>query len=96
MNSIENFIVPNKIIKKISDTKTPSGLLGTCKIRLNQQKDFMSNRWLYLHKVQDPGNLGTLLRTAAWFNIKNIGLSIDCADPLIVKSLDQQWEHTFI
>tara|TARA_B100001109_G_C18656425_1_gene377460 strand:- start:137 stop:700 length:564 start_codon:yes stop_codon:yes gene_type:complete len=73
-------IVPDKIAKNLSDTKTPSGLLGTCKIRL-LKKNYNSNRWLYLHKIKDPGNLGTILRSAAWFNINNIALSIGCADP---------------
>ena len=73
-------IVPDKIAKNLSDTKTPSGLLGTCKIKL-LKKNYNSNRWLYLHKIKDPGNLGTILRSAAWFNINNIALSIGCADP---------------
>ena len=34
--------------------------------------DLNAKRWLYLHKIKDPGNMGSLLRTAAWFNIKNI------------------------
>ena len=73
--------VPNNISKILSDTKTPSGLLATCKINLLIQKRYSSSRWLFLHKIKDPGNLGTILRSAAWFNIKNIALSKDCADP---------------
>lgn len=74
-------IIQNKLLKKLSDTKAPSGLIGVCKIHANIKKDFNSDRWIYLHKVKDPGNLGTILRTAAWFNIKNIGLSKECVDP---------------
>ena len=33
-----------------------------------------------MYKIKDPGNLGTILRSAAWFNIKNIALSKDCTD----------------
>ena len=73
-------LAPDSILKKLSDTKTPSGLLATCKINLLIQKNFSSNRWLFLYKIKDPGNLGTILRSAAWFNIKNIGLSKDCTD----------------
>ena len=71
----------DRILKKLSNTKTPSGLLATCKISLLIQKNFNSGRWLFLYKIKDPGNLGTILRSAAWFNIKNIALSKDCADP---------------
>ena len=74
-------IVPENISKKLSDTKTPSGLLATCKINSLIRKEYNSNRWLFLYKIKDPGNLGTILRSAAWFNIKNIALSEGCADP---------------
>ncbi len=74
-------VVSDSISKKLSDTKTPSGLLAVCKINLLRQRRYNSNRWLFLYKIKDPGNLGTLLRSAAWFNIKNIALSKDCTDP---------------
>ena len=74
-------LVPDSISKELSDTKTPSGLLATCKINLLIQKKYTSSRWLFLYKVKDPGNLGTILRSAAWFNIKNIALSKGCTDP---------------
>jgi len=74
-------VVPDSISKELSDTKTPSGILATCKINLLIQKNFNSSRWLFLYKIKDPGNLGTILRSAAWFNIKNIALSKDSTDP---------------
>ena len=74
-------LATNDIFKKLSNTKTPSGVLATCRINLLKQKNFNSSRWLLLYKIKDPGNLGTILRSAAWFNIKNIALSKDCADP---------------
>ena len=74
-------LVSDSKFKKLSDTKAPSGLLATCKINLFIQKHFNSCRWLFLYKIKDPGNLGTILRSAAWFNIKNIALSKDCTDP---------------
>jgi len=74
-------LAEDNTFKKLSDTKTPSGLLATCKINLLAQKNFNSSRWLFLYKIKDPGNLGTILRSAAWFNIKNIALSKNCTDP---------------
>ena len=35
---------------------------------------------LYLDQIQDPGNLGTIFRTAEWFGVKSIGMSEGCAD----------------
>jgi len=40
-----------------------------------------------LDGVKDPGNLGTIIRTADWFGIKNILLSEDCVDPYNEKSV---------
>ena len=74
-------VVPDNISEELSDTKTPSGLLAICKINLLKRKKYDSSRWLFLYKIKDPGNLGTILRSAAWFNIKNIALSKDCTDP---------------
>ena len=77
---IKVYVVSDNVSKKLSDTKTPSGLLGTCKIKL-LKKNYNFSRWLFLHKIKDPGNLGTILRSAAWFNFNNVALSMDCADP---------------
>ena len=73
-------LAEDNTFKKLSDTKTPSGILATCKINLLIRKNFNSSRWLFLYKIKNPGNLGTILRGAAWFNIKNIALSKDCTD----------------
>ena len=75
-------VVPDKDIKNLSDTKTPSGIIGICMFKPLPSIDYESKRWLYLYEISDPGNLGALLRSAAWFNIKNIALSKNSADPL--------------
>ena len=44
---------------------------------------------LYLDQIQDPGNLGTILRTAEWFGVQTVGLSEGCADlvhPKVIQS----------
>ena len=80
-NKIPFTIISNKEIMKLSNTITPSGALGICKLKIKSSLDLESKRWLYLYKLSDPGNLGSILRTAAWFNIKNVALSNDSADP---------------
>mgnify|MGYP001185799060 FL=1 len=85
--NIPHVIISDKIIKNISDTKTPSGVLGVSRFKYLPKLNLSSKRWLYLYKISDPGNLGTLLRSAAWFNIKNIALSIDSTDPYSPKTI---------
>lgn len=63
-------------MKTMSATETPSGILGVCFIPDNQVLDDKLNcNWLFLDSISEPGNMGTLLRTAAWFGINNISLS---------------------
>ncbi|MDD2346404.1 MAG: RNA methyltransferase [Bacteroidales bacterium] len=79
-------------MKKISHLHSPSPVLATFKIKKNQMFDFKNNTVssvLFLDGIQDPGNLGTLIRTADWFGIKNIvctNNSVDCYNPKVVQS----------
>ncbi len=81
----EHAIITNSISVKemngICNTISPSGILAICEM-LNPDDIDISNleNWLYLDETQDPGNLGTLLRSADWFGIKNIALSENCTD----------------
>lgn len=70
-----------KQLEKISFTKNPSGIGALCKISEYSLDSSKNNKWLYLDEISDPGNLGTLLRSAAYFNFTNIALSKNCVDP---------------
>ncbi len=81
----EQAIITNSISEKemagICDTVSPSGILALCKppdsLKINI---YNSENWLYLDEIQDPNNLGTLLRSADWFGVKNVALSKNCID----------------
>jgi len=80
-NSFPFNTITAKEMISIANTITPSGILALCKIPA--QNDFNeqnTDNWLYLDEIKDPGNLGTLLRSAAWFGIKNVALSNNCID----------------
>lgn len=70
--------------RKITSQNTPSGLLAVINI---PKVDFdavlselKTGLHLFLDTIQDPGNLGTIIRTADWFGIKNILANEGCAD----------------
>ncbi|MCX6330072.1 MAG: RNA methyltransferase [Bacteroidia bacterium] len=69
-------------LKKISSLKTPHNALAV--IEMPEVKmdfaDLKMGLKVALDFVQDPGNLGTIIRAAAWFGIKNIYCSEDCVD----------------
>ncbi len=71
--------VPEDVMESISPMQTPQGALFLC--RLPDKKAFAPKPgMLLLDGIQDPGNLGTILRTADAFNIP-VALLEGCADP---------------
>ena len=86
----ENIIyVPEKIFKLISDVKTPQGILAIIKKNDENKIKYDDNLFLILDNIQDPGNLGTIIRTADSINLKQIIVpvgSADCYNPKVVRS----------
>ena len=69
--------VTSNILKYISNLSTPPKIIGICK-KLNSKK--IGNKILILDDIQDPGNLGTIIRSSVAFNIDTIVLSKNCVD----------------
>lgn len=74
---IEKIYVTNKVIKSISNLVTPYKVMGICK--KNKEREINGNV-LILDGIQDPGNLGTIIRSAVAFNIDTIILSDSAVD----------------
>jgi TrmH family RNA methyltransferase len=80
--TIPNITVTEDEMKILTEVTSPPGLLALCAISPKSNPDTSkAESWLYLDSIQDPGNLGTLLRSAAWFGVQNVGLSKGCIDP---------------
>lgn len=70
-----------KDLERISGLKTPNKVLAVIKTPESPEPDPQGSRFtLVLDRVQDPGNLGTIIRTADWFGIRQIVCSPDTAD----------------
>jgi TrmH family RNA methyltransferase len=69
-------------LKHISTLKTPHNALAVVPFpdSILDAKDVLKGLTVALDFVQDPGNLGTIIRAAAWFGIKNIVCSTNCVD----------------
>lgn len=80
-----HFIVPYSIIEKISDARTPEPLLAEVPTPKLPWKE-PPKRLLALDRISDPGNVGTLLRTALAFGFEGVFL-IGGADPYGSKAL---------
>lgn len=83
----EILYVTQEIMKKLSNLDTPPEMIGVCKI--NDNNKVGGNIILALDDIQDPGNLGTIIRSAVAFNIKTILLSentVDLYNPKVLRS----------
>ena len=58
-------VVQSKQMAQISETRSPQGIAAVVPLLATAAAE--PRRAIYLHEVQDPGNLGTILRTLAWF-----------------------------
>jgi TrmH family RNA methyltransferase len=71
-----------KQMAQVSDTKTPQGIIAVVPfLPTRPVPEACAERAIYLHEIQDPGNLGTLLRTLAWFGHFRCLLSAGSVDP---------------
>ena len=79
--NIKTVTISNKIFNDISDVKTPQGILAVIKKNQNNQIETNSDYILALDSLQDPGNMGTIIRTADSANINQIIINKTTVDP---------------
>lgn len=83
-------LIGERQMAQIADTQTPQGILAVVPLAaLTPAAARTGERAIYLHEIQDPGNLGTLLRSLAWFGGFRCLLSpgsVDPYNPKVVRS----------
>lgn len=85
-------LVSDAVFKQISETVTPQGILGLVSIPTYALQDILKDgrhHYLLLDDIRDPGNLGTIMRTAEGAGMSGIILSRECVDlfnPKVVRS----------
>ena len=82
LEGIESTIVDDRLMKKISQLKTPQGILALVSIPQEDPLKIDAGPGLYffLDAVQDPGNVGTIIRTCDWYGVKGLFPGSGCAD----------------
>lgn len=75
--SYSGILISYDDMKKIAKTDTPCQVLSICE---KKEKNDLSDKVLLLDAIQDPGNMGTLMRTAKAFNFNTIILGDGCVD----------------
>ena len=81
------YIIPDSLFKKISDTKSPQGIMCIIEMpKFNTEIINKNGKFIALENIQDPSNLGAIARTAEAFGIDGIFIAHGC-DPYSSKSL---------
>lgn len=81
-------LVPADLLQAVAPTQTPQKVLFLCRIpSLKPPQCLTGNRYLVLDGMQDPGNVGTIWRTADAFGADGIFFLPGCADPFAPKTV---------
>ena len=83
-----------ELMKKISSVESPQPVMALCKKKIGKLDNY--KKILLLDNIQDPGNLGTIIRSAVAFNIDTIVLgkeSVDLYNPKVVRATEGMLFH---
>ncbi|MGN0493299.1 MAG: TrmH family RNA methyltransferase [Acutalibacteraceae bacterium] len=87
-NSDERYKIPDSLMTKISDTKSPQGIIAVCKISDRKSSEIdPKGRYVALENIADPANLGAVSRTAEALGADGLILSMNGCDPYSPKAL---------
>lgn len=79
--NIPKSLISEKELNQISQLKTPNKGIAIVNIPKTKSKiEFSEGLYLALDNIQDPGNMGTIIRTANWFGVSTIFCSNNCVD----------------
>lgn len=79
--------VSEEILRDLADTQTPQGIVAVIQKEEVGQPDFSQGKFLFLEDVQDPGNVGTMIRTADAAGFTGVIVSDKSADIYSLKTL---------
>ena len=79
--------VSEDILLDLADSQTPQGIVAVVQKEEVEQTDFSQGKFLFLEDVQDPGNVGTIIRTADAAGFTGVIVSDKSADTYSLKTL---------
>ena len=91
---VKPLYVSKEVLKKLSSVESPSNVMAVVRKRPTEEK--YGEKILILDRIQDPGNLGTIIRSAVAFNIDTIICSPDTVDfynPKVVRASQGMMFH---
>jgi len=92
-NLKNKYLVTSNVIEHLSQTKTPQGIIAIANYEVNNISK-PKNNFLVLENIQDPGNLGTIIRSAVGTSFTDI-LLINCVSPFNQKVIRSTMGNIF-
>ena len=83
----QTVFLTEEILLDLADSQTPQGIVAIVQKEEEQLPDFTSGKYLFLEDVQDPGNVGTMIRTADAAGFSGVIVSSKSADIYSLKTL---------
>lgn len=80
-------LLPRRLVEKISEAKTPQGIVLLVRLPEEQLKLHTDGRYLLLENLQDPGNVGNILRSAESFDFDGVLLCGETAEVYTPKAV---------
>jgi TrmH family RNA methyltransferase len=90
--NVECYLIDEKINQVYSELSTPSGITALYSLK---SRPITDHSVVYLAGISDPGNLGTIMRSALAFGLENLVLSKDCVDPYCAKTISAAKDAIF-
>ena len=85
--NIETYKINNEVLNKLASSENPEGVVFVCETPKPKKTADDYHKIIYLDQINDPGNLGTILRTAVAFNYDTVILSKGSVDLYNEKTL---------
>ncbi|WP_057763576.1 TrmH family RNA methyltransferase [Companilactobacillus tucceti] len=88
--------ISDDVAQSLSETKTPQGIFAVIEVQKKEELTDLSGQWVMLSDVQDPGNVGTIIRTADAAGYDGVITSLDSADfyqPKVQRSMQGSQFH---
>ena len=77
---VEVLQVSEDVMKKLAFTMNPQPIMAVCYMKIDKEVDYHKKRYILLDHLQDPGNMGTILRTSLALGYHDILISKDSVD----------------
>ncbi|MEG0568149.1 MAG: RNA methyltransferase [Clostridium sp.] len=88
-SGVDTYEIEESVLESICDTVNPQGVIGVCRKSLYEVEDALGNLVAIIDGVQDPGNMGTIIRTCDAAGVSGIVIlkgTVDIYNPKVLRS----------